>query len=98
MTAPDENPRPDLADANDAAVMVVRDALRVLEPLGLGDRQDVAEAVTVAVLRTLSEVMERDDTDDGWPDSGDLWLMAERIAADPNGPVLEVEEAEDSHE
>jgi hypothetical protein len=69
----------DLTDESDAAVVLVKDAMLALQPLGLGDRQDVAAAATAAVLRSLSDLMDDEDADEDWPDSWALSKLADDI-------------------
>lgn len=69
----------DLTDESDAAVVLVKDALLALQAVGLGDRQDAAEAATAAVLRSLADLMDDEDTDEDWPDSFTLSTMADDI-------------------
>jgi hypothetical protein len=71
----------DLTDETDAAVRLVIAARKALTGQGSTDLtyDALAKAATAAVLRELVELMDDEGTDEDWPDSGDLELMADDI-------------------
>lgn len=72
----------DLTDESDAAVRLVIAARTALAGRGTAvDFTGFAKAATAAVLRELAELMDDEGTDEDWPDSGDLGLLADDIEA-----------------
>ncbi len=63
---------PQSADATVSLTAAVTKAVPALTKREVRD-------VTAAVLRALSELIDEDTTDEGWPDADDLLMLADSI-------------------
>lgn len=64
-----------MSDTVGKIVATARKVYIAMEP-GVGD---LVSEIIASAFRTLSEVMDEDDTDEGWPDSWALEAMAQEI-------------------
>ena len=68
----DDTPQP-----TDAGASLTAAATKAVPALTKREVRDV----TAAVLRALSELIDEDTTDEGWPDADDLLMLADSIEA-----------------